>query len=81
MLLPRSPGHHRDWIRACKGGEPAYSNFAVSALFAEWLTLGTIAYRCDGNLEYDATKRRFINRPDADSYLKTVYGKGWEPVP
>ncbi len=26
-FLPRSPGHYRDWIRACKGGVPACSNF------------------------------------------------------
>jgi predicted dehydrogenase len=25
--LPRSPGHHREWIDACKGGKPAGSNF------------------------------------------------------
>ena len=25
-LLTRSPGHYRDWIRACKGGDPACSN-------------------------------------------------------
>ena len=25
--LPRSIGHHEEWIRACKGGEPAASNF------------------------------------------------------
>ena len=24
---PRSPGHHAEWIRACKGGPPAYCNF------------------------------------------------------
>jgi hypothetical protein len=27
-LLTRSPGHMRDFIRACKGGNPACSNFA-----------------------------------------------------
>src|SRR5262249_32085268 len=25
--LPRSPGHHAEWIRACKGGAAAMSNF------------------------------------------------------
>jgi hypothetical protein len=80
MLLTRSPGHYQDWIRACKGGEAACSNFAVSALFAEWLTLGTIAYRIEGKLEYDAATHCFTNRPEADVYLNPVYRKGWEPV-
>ena len=32
-LLTRSPGHMRDFIRACKGGDPACSNFDVAAPF------------------------------------------------
>src|SRR6201999_2245151 len=35
-LLTRSPGHMRDFIRACKGGDAACSNFEVSAAFVEW---------------------------------------------
>ena len=53
-LLTRSPGHYRDWIRACKGGDPACSNFNVSAPFVEWMLLGVIALRVEGKLEYDA---------------------------
>ena len=41
--LTRSPGHYRDWIRACKGGDPACSNFNVAAPFVEWMLLGVIA--------------------------------------
>ncbi len=44
----RSPGHYRDWIRACKGGEPACSNFNVAAPFVQWMLLGVIAMRYDG---------------------------------
>jgi hypothetical protein len=77
-ILPRSPGHYRDWIRACKGGEPSCSNFAVAGPFAEWVTLGAIAYRFEGKLEYDAKAGRFTNRPEANQYLKPVYRKGWE---
>ena len=52
-LLTRSPGHYRDWIRACKGGDPACSNFNVAAPFVEWMLLGVIALRVEGKLEYD----------------------------
>ena len=76
-LLTRSPGHYRDWIRACKGGEPSCSNFNVAAPFVEWMLLGVIALRVEGKLEYDATKMRFTNNSAANQYLKPTFRKGW----
>ncbi len=78
QLLTRSPGHYRDWIRACKGGDAACSNFSVAGPFAEWVTLGAIAYRVEGKLEWDAAKQRFTNNEAANKYLKPVFRKGWE---
>lgn len=77
-ILGRSPGHYRDWIRACKGGDPACSNFSVAAPFAEWVTLGAIAYRFEGKLEYDAARQRFTNNDKANQFLKPTLRKGWE---
>jgi predicted dehydrogenase len=77
-VLPRSPGHYRDWFRACKGGEPACSNFSVAGPYTEWVTLGAIAYRFEGKLEYDAKTQRFTNRAEANQYLKPMVRKGWE---
>jgi hypothetical protein len=76
-LLTRSPGHYRDWIRACKGGDPACSNFNVAAPFVEWMLLGVIAVRVEGKLEWDAAKGRFSNNADANKYLKPTFRKGW----
>jgi hypothetical protein len=76
-LLSRSPGHYRDWIRACKGGDPACSNFDVAAPFVEWMLLGVIALRVEGKLEYDAAKMRFTNNNEANQYLKPTFRKGW----
>ncbi|MEP6716199.1 MAG: Gfo/Idh/MocA family oxidoreductase [Terriglobia bacterium] len=76
-LLTRSPGHYRDWIRACKGGDPACSNFNVSAPFVEWMLLGVIALRVEGKLEWDAAKGRFSNNPEANKFLKPSYYNGW----
>jgi hypothetical protein len=77
-LLPRPPEHHRDWIRACKGGEPACSNFSIAGPFNEWLTLGAVAYHFEGKLEWDAAKWRFTNNNEANQYLRPVNRKGWE---
>jgi hypothetical protein len=76
-LLTRSPGHYRDWIRACKGGDPACSNFDVAVPFVEWMLLGVIAVRVEGKLEWDPVKMRFTNNNDANQYLKPTFRKGW----
>jgi len=77
-LLTRSPGHMRDFIRACKGGDPACSNFEVAAPFVEWMLLGVIALRYEGKLEYDPEKMRITNNTEANKLLKPVFRKGWE---
>jgi len=76
-LLTRSPGHYRDWIRACKGGDPACSNFNVAAPFVEWMLLGVVALRVEGKIEYDPAKMRVTNNAEANKYLKPVMRKGW----
>jgi hypothetical protein len=76
-VLTRSPGHYRDWIRACKGGDAACSNFNVAVPFVEWMLLGVIALRVEGKLEWDAAKMRFTNNPEANRYLKPSFRKGW----
>ena len=76
-FLPRSPGHYRDWIRACKGGSPACSNFSVSAPFTEWIALGAIATKLNCRLEWDAEKMRITNNSEANQLLKPVLRKGW----
>jgi Oxidoreductase family, NAD-binding Rossmann fold len=77
-LLTRSPGHQRDWIRACKGGEPACSNFSVAGPYTEWMVLGAIATRVEGKLLWDARKMEFTNNKEANKYVKPVFRKGWE---
>lgn len=77
-ILTRSPGHYRDWIRACKGGAPACSNFDVAAPFTEWVTLGAIALRLNTRLEWDADKMRITNNKEADQMLKPKFRKGWD---
>jgi len=77
-LLTRSPGHMRDFIRACKGGDPACSNFDVAAPFVEWMLLGVIALRHEGKIEYDPEKMHITNNTEANKLLKPAYRKGWE---
>lgn len=77
-LLTRSPGHMRDFIRACKGGDPACSNFDVASPFVEWMLLGVIALRHEGKLEYDPAKMRITNNAEANKQLRPFLRKGWD---
>jgi predicted dehydrogenase len=79
QLLTRSPGHYRDWIRACKGGDPACSNFSVSAPFVQWMLLGVIAMKYPGQkLEWDAKNLRITNHKEANNYIKPTIRRGWK---
>jgi hypothetical protein len=78
QFLTRSPGHYRDWIRACKGGEAACSNFNVAAPFTEWVLLGTIALHFESKLEWDGARMKFTNNPEANKYITPTYRKGWK---
>ena len=68
----------RDWIRACKGGAPACSNFSIAGPYTEWLVLGAIAVRVEGELKWDAANLRFTNSERANELVKPVFRKGWE---
>jgi hypothetical protein len=78
QMLQRGVNHQQDWIRACKGGAPGVSEFAVAAKYIEWLALGAIALRVPGKLYWDANRRQFRNSEPANRLLKPYLRKGWE---
>jgi hypothetical protein len=77
-ILTRSPGHQRDWVRACKGGEPACSSFAVAGPYTEWMVLGAVAAQVPGKLLWDPKKMEFTNSKAATKLVKPHMRKGWE---
>ena len=77
-LLTRSPGHQRDWVRACKGGEPGCSHFGIAGPYTEWMVLGAIAARVPGKLLWDPKKMEFTNNREANKYVRPLFRKGWE---
>ncbi len=78
-VLERSPGHFRDWIRACKGGEAACSNFSIAGPYAEWMLLGAISWRFPNEkLLWDAKNLRFTNHEKANEYVRPHFRQGWE---
>jgi predicted dehydrogenase len=76
--IPRSKGHHRDWVTACKGGPAASSRFEYGARLTEIILLGNVALRTGKKLWWDGAAMKATNAPEADAFLKEDYRPGWE---
>jgi predicted dehydrogenase len=72
--------HHLEWIAACKGGKPGYSDFDIAAYLTEIILLGCVALRVGKKLEWDGPNMKATNAPDAAHFVKRNYRKGWEPT-
>jgi len=77
--IKRVPGHHQDWINACKGGEAASSNFDYGGPLAEMVLFGVIAMRNSGTkLLWDNEKMEFTNnKTTANELIRPEYHNGW----
>jgi predicted dehydrogenase len=75
--LPDSPGHHAEWIAACKTGSATGSNFAYAGALTEMVLLGNVAYRAGKKLEWDGAAMKATNCPEADPLLRREYRRGW----
>jgi predicted dehydrogenase len=82
--LPRSIGHHNEWIAACKGGQPGGSNFDWAGPLTEAVLLGNVALRLQlreeltrKKLLWDSESLHFTNSDTANEFLKTEYRRGW----
>jgi len=70
--------HEQNWIRACKGGQPAISNFDYSGPLSEMVLMGNLAIRFpDRELSWDGAAMKVTNDTDADSYVRRQYRDGW----
>jgi predicted dehydrogenase len=78
--LPRSKGHHRDWVDAIKGGAPASSNFEYGARLVELPLLGALSMRLRKRLHWDGPNLKATNAPEAGRFIKESYRPGWEPA-
>ena len=77
-IIPRSPGHHKEWINACKGGKPAKSNFDYAGQLTETVLLGNIALRTGEKIVWDSNNMKITNNEDANYLIHREYRKGWE---
>jgi hypothetical protein len=75
--IPRSPGHHEEWLQACKTRAPTSADFVYSGWLTEANHLGNVAYRCGQKIEWDAARLKATNVPEADRFIRREYRAGW----
>ncbi len=75
--IPDSPGHYLEWIRACKGGGAALSNFDYAGPLTEMVLLGNLALRLDEPIRWDSKNLTAEGLPEADRLVRGSYRKGW----
>ncbi len=79
-FIPKSRGHHQEWIHACKTGESTTCNFLYSGPLTIANHLGNVAYRAGAKLEWDPAQLKARNCPAADRFIRREYRQGWKLV-
>ncbi|TWT52850.1 Glucose--fructose oxidoreductase precursor [Rubripirellula amarantea] len=76
--IARSPGHHREWIDAIKGGPAAMSEFGYGAKLTELTLLGVLAMRLGKQIHWDAENMAVIGNDKAHEIIHGTYRDGWK---
>ena len=77
QTIPRVSQHHLDWIEACKGEDPASSDFDYAGPLTEVCLLGSVALRTGKRIYWDGPNMKATNAPEADAFIKPAFRAGW----
>ena len=75
--LPRSRGHEREWLNACKEGPPAMSNFDYAGPLTQFVLLGNVATLFGDEIRFDPLAMKIVNNSEANEALRREYRQGW----
>ncbi|MGA2499104.1 MAG: Gfo/Idh/MocA family oxidoreductase [Tepidisphaeraceae bacterium] len=77
-ILPRSPGHYKEFVDACRGCPPAGSNFVDHAgVLTETCLLGNVALLAQKPIQWDGVNLKITNDEAANKLLHREYRQGW----
>ncbi|TWU23142.1 Inositol 2-dehydrogenase [Novipirellula galeiformis] len=77
-FIADSPGHHEEWIRACRGEGTTGSPFDTYAgPLTEANHLGNVAYRVGKKITWDAKAMECVGCPEAAPFLRREPRAGW----
>jgi len=76
--LPRiAGGMFPEFLRACKGGPAAGSNFEYASKLTELCLLSNVAVRARRPIDWDAAAMKVTNLPEANQYITKQYRGGF----
>jgi predicted dehydrogenase len=75
--LPRSVGHHREWLDAIRSRAECSCNFAYGHRLSSVGHLGNIALLTGEKLKWDADAQKIVNHPEANRLLTKEYRRPW----
>ena len=78
--VPRAPqqSHHQEWLRACRGGPPAFCRFdGFAARLTETMLVANLALRTGRKIDWDAETMTAQGCPEAAPFITREYRKGW----
>jgi predicted dehydrogenase len=79
-FVPRAPGqsHHQEWLRAARGGPPAFCRFdGFAARLAETMLVANLALRTGQKIAWNAETLEAEGYPEAAPFIKRDYRTGW----
>ena len=71
--LARSPGHLHEWVNACAGGPPTFSNFETGGHLTEIVLSGVLALRAQKGLDWDGAAMHTRNAAEAEQFIEAHY--------
>ena len=81
--MESSPGHHKEFIMACKGEKPwdfPKSNFTYAGPLVEAMNLANVAARLGKKITWDPKTLKCPGVPEADALIKRPYRAGFVKV-
>jgi predicted dehydrogenase len=78
--IPKSIGHYKEWVEACKGNGTTTCPFSYAGPLTETVLLGNVAYRSGTPIEWDAAAMKITNAPAAERFLRREYRGAWGHV-
>lgn len=79
VTLPRveDDNHMHEWLLACKGGAPTFTDLAVGAKCCQAFLPGIISLRLGRPIDWDATHMKVPGTPEADRFIQKHYRMKW----
>ncbi len=75
--IPKSIGHHNEWVDAIKNDKETTCNFEYSGALSEAVMLGVVSFKSQQAIEWDAVNLKVKNDTGAQQLIHKEYRKGW----